>query len=254
MMNWAEQWGIKHLSPSSLNAWRDNPAAFVAGYCFGIWNNEPIPPAWRGTAVEGGLAKFLHGASPEEAIEAAKQTYELEAQGLADEIAEKQRELTPRIAAVAIEAAKELELPRPTATQLRLEYRLDGIEVPIIGYPDFIFEDYCLDLKTSERCPKDKPNPAHAMQASLYARARGERRADLLYVTHTKWNLFSLDENDIAKHMADLNRLAKAVRAVLSKAKDKNDLAIMCPPDFSHYRWSDEPFVKRVQSEIEAWR
>lgn len=253
MLSWHDRWGIKHLSPSSLNSWRDNPAAFVANYCFGFRSEEAAPAMWRGSACEGALSLYLYSRDATAAAQKAVDLYELEAKGLADDDTEKQRQLVPQIAQCVIAAADCESLPKPIATQLRVEHRLDGFEVPIIGYPDFIFDGYCLDLKTTEKVPSKKPNAMHAMQASFYAAARGERYAKLLYVSHTKHNLFVLDEMDIAENVRDLTRLAKSIRAVLSKALTKEELAEMCAPDFSHYRWSDEKLVSRVKSEIREW-
>lgn len=253
MTPWYERWNIKHLSPSSINAWRDNPASFVVGWCFGMWSDEAMPAAWRGKACEGALNAFLHGAPKEEALQRAVDLFELEAKGVAEDDVQKQRDLLPRMCERAFIAAEEIGLTRPTASQLRLECFLENFEVPIIGYPDFIFDEHCLDLKSTERCPSEKPNAMHAMQVSLYAHARGESEAKLLYVSHTKYNLFTLNSEEISKNMRDLERLARSIRATLSRAYTKEELAEMCAPDFSHYRWSDEKLVSRVQSEIQAW-
>lgn len=253
MTAWHERWNIKHLSPSSLNAWRDSPAFFAAQYCFGLrQTQEAMPAAWRGAATETALASFLHGSSEEEALERALRQFELEAQGLADDATEKQRGLLPRFCEQTIAAAKEYQISRPNATQLRVEYMISGIEIPVIGYADFCFDHHTLDLKTTERMPSS-PSLSHAMQASLYGTARQESETKLLYVTPAKHALYSIDEEQMRGHMRDLERIARAIRATLSKAQSKNELAEMLAPDFGHYRWSDPNLVNRVQHEIQAW-
>ena len=62
----------------------------------------------------------------------------------------------------------------PTGYQERVEIRLEDVPVPLIGYPDWTFDDHGLlvDLKTTERLPSSISD-AHGRQGAVYARARG---------------------------------------------------------------------------------
>ena len=107
--------------------------------------------------------------------------FENEAQGDAADNIDKQRELIAEFVRQAIAGWKEAGLDKPVTQQVRTELWFDGLDVPIIGYADFVMDGFTVDLKTTERLPS-KPSYNHTLQAAGYAAARGESSACLLYV------------------------------------------------------------------------
>ncbi len=79
--------GIKHLSPSSLNLWRNSPGIWALRYLAKI-TDDGSPAMWRGSAVEIGLAHMLRGAEMPQALKIARDLFDQEAAGeVRDDIA-----------------------------------------------------------------------------------------------------------------------------------------------------------------------
>ena len=53
-----DRFNITHLSPSSINRWRETPGLWCLRYLAGVWD-EGSPAMHRGTAVERGLERML---------------------------------------------------------------------------------------------------------------------------------------------------------------------------------------------------
>ena len=67
MANPFETHGIKHLSPSSLNMWRNSPGIWTLKYLLRL-DDGGSPAMWRGSAVEAGLAAMLRGVEMPQAL------------------------------------------------------------------------------------------------------------------------------------------------------------------------------------------
>ena len=161
----------------------------------------------------------------------------------------------------AVRAWDQNGLGVPITQQVRTELWLDGLEVPIIGYADYILDGFCLDLKTTLRCPSS-PRFNHALQISGYAKARSEDRGGLFYVTPKKSAIYMIGQEEIDRSIADVHRRALSVQTSLRMAMDQSNgsvnsakhlLAQMCPPDLDSFYWSDAGFAA-AQSQIPAWQ
>ena len=242
-----EKHGITHLSPSSLNLYAASPALWTGRYMLG-WKEAFGPSAARGTAIENGLDSWLYQRNKGEALEGALANFALNTQGQADEDHEAERANIEPMLSQAIEALK--DCPKPIARQMKIEHRIDGIEVPVIGYLDYLFEDWGLDLKTTKACPSS-PKADHCRQVATYAKAKG-RPFSLLYVTAKKSALYPLTDNEAAIHLRDLERSAHAVRHLLSKSENGRDAMKIFAADTSDFRWSDKTrdFMDKFYSPI----
>jgi hypothetical protein len=89
-------------------------------------------------------AIVLDEISDDEAIERAKHAFETEAQGEISPEIDKQRRAIPKMVRQA--AAVFRRLGEPVARQHRVEVWVDGIEVPIIGYADYVYPEFVVDL------------------------------------------------------------------------------------------------------------
>lgn len=234
-MNPFERHGIKHLSPSSLRLYREEPAAWVVRYLMGV-KDEAGPGAWRGSAVEAGLDRILFGGALGVARAAMIERFEKDAAGVADDRAEKER---ADLAAYLDQAAAALkDRPTPLTKQSKISIDLPGIEVPLIGFCDYVWEAEGLDLKTTQRLPSS-PQPAHVEQMAVYMEATG-KPFSLLYVTPKKSALYPVTPEMARDAMVRVRRGAAAVRALLEKTQGAYDALSIFSPDMSSYQWSPE--------------
>lgn len=230
-----ERFNVKHLSPSSLNMYAVNPCLWVGKYLFG-WKDEMGPAAFRGTAIEAGLDHWLYQRDPAAASIVALNQFAHLTDGQASDEHEAERANIAPMLAQAIETLK--DSPVPVARQIKVEHWVDGVEVPIIGYIDYLFEDHGIDLKTTKACPSSI-KADHGRQVALYAKGK-QRPFKLLYVTTKKSALYPLSSEEADAHLRDLERQARAVRHLLNKSETPRDAANFFAPDFSDFRWSDQ--------------
>lgn len=233
-MNVFEKHGIKHLSPSSLRTYREEPALWVLQYLHGI-RDEGGPGAWRGTAVEAGMDMHLFGTS-ENATKAMHLAFEERAAGVADTKTENERAALPQFLNQAREALK--DRPMPLHRQHKINLTLPGIEVPLIGFADWVWPEYGVDLKTTMRMPSE-PGAAHVEQMACYMRATG-KPFHLCYVTPKKWALHEVSKEMADEAMEGVIRGARAIRQLLALVDNKDDALTLFSPEMEGYRWSPE--------------
>ena len=226
-MNAFARFDIKHLSPSSLNLWRDNPGIWALRYLKRI-KDDGSPAMWRGSAVEDGLAAFLHGATAHEACLKAEQAFLLNSQGEAND----EYEL---ISPMVLECTKWKAPSALNATQLRVEYFFDDVPAPVMGYVDFAFDGVDVDLKTTKACPST-PRPEHVRQVSLYRAAR-ERKASLLYVTAKKHAAYDVTDEMFNGALADMHNDATSLYRFLGKFETADEVIRCLPMDRDNFRF-----------------
>lgn len=245
MTNPFERHNITHLSPSSLNLYAANGSLWVGRYLMG-WQDDFGPAASRGTAIEAGLDLWLFDrAMAKEAEAVALANFLDRTQGLADDEHEAERANIVPMLRQAIEALK--DMPVPIGRQTKIEYYANGVEVPIIGYIDYLFEDFGLDLKTTKACPSSI-KADHGRQVAVYAEAK-QRPWKVLYVTAKKSALYDLGGNEQAVALRDLERQARAVRHLLKHSADAQEAAKFFAPCLDDFRWSP----KTVEAANALW-
>lgn len=234
MTNPFERFGITHLSPSSLNLYCANQSLWVGKYLMG-WKDDMGPAAYRGSAIEAGLDVFLMEGKEAEAKERAEAKFLELTGGQVDEAHDAERVNIVPMLCQAMTALK--DFGAPLARQVRIEYQIEGVEVPIIGYVDYSWPDFDLDLKTTKACPSSIKGD-HARQFSIYRKARS-KPIKAVYVTAKKSALYDLTDEDAALHVADSEAHAKAIRHLLANSKNARDAAKFFPIERSDFRWSD---------------
>lgn len=237
--------GITHLSPNSINTYAEEPAFWAFKYLLGQ-TDEVGPAAWRGSAVEAGLDHWLFKRDEGEAQKAALDRFELEAMGEIDDRIDRERILVFPMLSVAMEHLGTIE--PPTMRQFDIQYWIDGIEVPIIGRPDYEWPTFGLDLKTKGRMPSVIP-ANHGRQVSVYQAARN-KPYDLLYVTKAKAQIMKLTKEEHERHLKTVAWYAHNIRRGLATFSDKQELARLYPPKLDHFYWSNEDSAKRAR---EIW-
>lgn len=230
--------GITHLSASSLRLYREQPALWCLKYLGGV-KDEAGPAAWRGQAVEAGLDRLLWGYDLPMASAEMKRRWDELAQGVADDAALKAFADLGGFLEQAQTALK--GRPTPLTKQSKITVNLPGIEVPIIGYVDYRWPDYGLDLKTTMRMPSE-PNASHVEQVSLYAKATGVPFF-LLYVSPKKHAIHEVTAAMGEAAMKRVHRGALAIRHMLEKARDAQDALHLFNPDFGTYHWN-QPLIE----------
>jgi hypothetical protein len=227
--------GIRHLSPSSLALYRVAPALWCLHHLFHI--ADPSNSfAWRGRAVEAGVdAIIFDGVSDERAIERAKYTFELSAQGEISSETNKDRHAIPEMVRRAGGLFR--RLGTPVARQQKVEYWLDDFEIPIIGYYDYLYENFVLDLKTTFALPS-KPRLSDAMQVVFYSDVLS-RRPGLIYVTPRRTAVYPHNEIDIEGARRVIRQSAHALRAMLAATSDREHAASLFVPNPDDFRWTD---------------
>lgn len=224
--------GIKHLSPSSLNMWRNSPGIWALKYLLRL-DDGGSPAMWRGSAVEAGLAAMLRGVPTPEALKIARDLFDQEAAGeVRDDIA------AERVIIEFTLAQCEKWMPASpgplNAAQLRVEHWIhDAISVPVVGYLDFGFDGIDIDLKTTKAMPS-AARPDHVRQVSLYRAARN-RRGALLYVTPKKFAQYEVDDAAMNTALAGLRADALSLSRFLASHADAESAVRSLPMDTEHY-------------------
>ena len=239
-MNSFERFGIRHLSPSSLNLWKGAPGLWCLRYLAGIKDGGNAA-MWRGTAVENGLSALLRGQGLANAIAAAHQSFDLNAKDSTDDVSE-ERDL---IAPMVTECAKWKAPSDLNATQLKVEYFFDPVPIPVIGYIDFCFDGIDIDCKSTKACPS-APRPDHVRQVSLYRAARG-RNGGLFYVTGKRHQDFEIGDEAMNEALEELRADALSLNNYLARCDSKDDALKSLPVDWTHYA---APKTKIPLSEI----
>jgi len=248
MKNPFEVHGIAHLSPSSCNTYAGSPAAFVLDKVLKRRNGVG-PAAHRGTAAEAGVVLGLvEGASVDECVKHADEEFWRLTAMSNDPRREKERAAVGDMVKIALAELK--PYGRPTSTQGKVEYRVEGLQVPLLGFYDIEWANHniLVDLKTTHALPSQIKIP-HARQVALYAAAKGGNLdARLTYVTPKKCATYHLE--NVPEHIRALENIAKAIQAFLSTSDDPMELASMVVPDLESFYFND-PATR--QAAFEVW-
>jgi len=251
-MSGFEKHGIRHLSPSSLNLWRDAPGIWALRYLAKV-RDDGSAPMWRGNAVERGMEYLLRGNSLQDAQSFAMQAFEEAAQGEISDANDAERKLIPAMVAKIADWHADMlgakNITPMAATQLKVEAQLQGVSIPVIGYVDFTFmEGADVDCKSTKACPS-KPRPDHLRQVALYNYAR-KRPAALLYVTDKRFAYYTPTEFEMDGAVQELADAARSLEQFLYRMPDA-DTAIRCMPMATdHYAFS--PAYKAKLLELAA--
>jgi len=244
MKNNFEKFGIEHLSPSSCNLFTASPAAFVMQKVLGKRSSVGAA-AHRGTAVEAGIAFALStNGDVNGAIETTKREFNRLVSLSTDPRQEKE---AAALADMVIIGYKELAgYGKPSSMQGKIEYKVDGLAVPMIGFYDFEWEHHgCLtDLKTTHALPS-KISTNHARQVALYVAARGDNlSARVTYVTSKKSATYELENKK--EHVEALGRIALTIQRFLGITDDPYELASLVVPDVDSFYFGDATSRQQV--------
>ena len=248
MNNPFETHGLEHLSPSSCNLFIGSPAMFVLEKL--LKRRSPVGcAAHRGTSVEDGVVAGLSGSTDQEAVDVAKKKFASLTVMSGDPRKEKEESAIADFVKMGLSELR--SYGQPTSFQGKIEYKIDGLLVPLIGFYDMEWADHgiLIDLKTSHALPS-KISTNHARQVALYCAARSENLdARLCYVTPKKVAVYKLE--NIRQHVEALGTIALTIQRFLSISKDPHELASLVVPDVDSFYFSD-PLAR--QAAFETWK
>ena len=119
----------------------------------------------------------------------------------------------------------------PSQAQGLVDWRPEGLRLPIVGIFDFEFADkgVIVDLKTTERMPFEIKIP-HARQVALYVAATSNNyEGRLSYITPKKAATYRLENTH--EHLKALHQIALKVEKFLSLSDDPEFFKSITVPD-----------------------
>lgn len=239
-MNAFETHGIAHLSPSSINAWLGAPSLWIMERLLGKRGNVGAA-AHRGTATEAGVSAglFDHAMTPAECVAVAMPIFDRLTALSGDPKREKERGVIPGMIAQGL-ALREHGVPiRPNqGDQHRIEIRLEGVSVPIIGFLDWLYDDEVIDLKSTLRVPSEMSAP-HLRQAAVYKTAHMDKRVRFFYTSDKRSAKHTLDRPQYDVAIRELTGAAQRLERFLGISADKDELASLVPHSRDSFYFGD---------------
>ena len=225
---------VAHHSPSSLNLFCASTSMWVLEKILGI--RQPVgAPAHRGVAVEDGVTHGLVNpdASLAECVKIAIVKYDTLTALSPDARREKYRETIPDMVRQALAELRPYGVP--SGVQGRVEWKPDGLRLPVIGFYDFEWAQHgiIVDLKTTEKMPS-QIKISHARQAAFYA-SSDNMAARLTYVTPKKCETYELE--NIREHREALRQIAMRIENFLALSDDPEFFKSITVPDLESFYW-----------------
>jgi hypothetical protein len=222
-------------SPSACNLFCASPSTFILEKVLGI--RQPMGcPAHRGTAVEDGVAHGLlnQDAPLQDCIDVALKKYDTITALSSDKRREDFRLTIPDMVKSGVEELRPYGVP--SRVQGFVEWRPEGLTLPVVGYFDFEWEQHgiIVDLKTTEKLPSSIKIP-HARQVALYCPS-DNTDARLSYVTPKKRATYQLE--NIRDHRNALHQIALRVEKFLSLSDDPSFYTSIIAPDLESFYWN----------------
>jgi len=233
-----------HFSMSQKTQFEADTALWLMRHEFGI-QSEVGPAAWRGTAVEMGCNAIFDGNDP---LETAERVFDSEAGDRSDEKIDAERAKLPKYLANLTPYIKESEWPTPKR-QIKVEYTFSGMSIPTIGYIDYLWPEWHMDLKTRASMPPHGVGTApHIAQVAFYGLCVG-LGGSLLYVTPGKDKtplLCPIDDDMAAAANKRTETTFQAMERVLEMGFEKA-MKLFPPRDMTGFMWDDATRKKATE-------
>ena len=236
-----EAHGIKHLSPSSINLFVAEPSLWVLRYLF----KDKIPsisnPAMsRGSLVDEALGKGLINKVSEEDLifDAKKQFFDSAKTDWDKDSLAKEANSIPHF----IRSGLPFYQNQGKLISHQQKVELDvGLEVPVIGYTDLVFEEKICDIKTTFRTPSAFSLDGVMRQLTVYALALNKMAEANYFVklkNETKVVTFPID--NVEQRQEEIEMSCHAIRNLLATSENRFDILKLLSPNFSNFRWEEE--------------
>ena len=236
---------INHLSASKINSWVNDPSLFILGLC-GLKQTVGAG-AWRGTAVEFGVYKKL--SDKRLSHKTIKNLYvgKFESEQIENSMIDSPKILKEKDnldnyynnAISLYETFGQIE-----EYQKKIWINFDDIEVPFLGYIDFVFKDYIRDTKTTARMPS-KVTSNHERQLSLYSKAYPNKDVWVDYITPKETTSYKI--TNIKNRLQEIENIVFGMRKFLSISNDIEELASILYPNYDNWTWNDD-MIKQAKT------
>jgi len=254
--------GLKHISVSSTNKYREAPDAWACQYLGG----HRFPTGWpavQGQAVESGVEYGLfNGAGIDDCVKQSVDRLKdlsLMLNNRPEEL-EKRIPIVSRMVEAALENLMPLGAPEPPAQgskqhnvsiDVRFRQGDDGT-VPLVGYLDFWYPDkndgngLVIDLKTTSKSPS-KWSLSHGIQAAVYQAAvksvtKKKPQVKFCYALTRKtdpWVELELTDDDAAYFLKVFKRTVKQMEALLNLSGNSEDIIAAIPHNPDTFYWNN---------------
>ena len=244
-MNNFPQHGISHLSASSINAYAEDPAYWVAKYL----HNAKFPfsaPARGGTLIERAIVQTLTGRDQTDAIDDAIAEFnKMTVFDKSDNVAKWANAMRDMIEA----GVKELEhygVPSfeldGSQKKILIDCNMGEYKVPIIGFLDLFYPEkkVVVDVKCTMRCPSEM-SPSHKRQAAIYQLSNPDCQIGFLYITPKKTQWFWVQ--DVAEQITEIKGIIRRMNGMLGVG-DAQKIKDIIPIVDSFY-WIDSMAVRK---------
>lgn len=238
--------GITHLSASSINAYAEDPAYWVAKYL----HNAKFPfsaPARGGTIVEKAIVQTLTGRDAGDAIDEAIEEFNKAtifdkspnvmkwASGMRDMIEMGIKELEPY-------GVPEFDFLSGGQKKILIDCNMGEYKVPIIGFLDLVFPEHKLivDIKCTFRINQEM-SASHRRQAALYLLANPDYTVKFMYISPKKIQWFTID--DVTEEKTQIKEIIKRMNNMLGVG-DKDVIKELIPVTESYY-WTGAENIRK---------
>jgi len=226
---------IAHLSASSINLWVTDPCRWCLKYLMKI-DPDYGASAERGSIIEWALEKKL--SKGEDVNE--KQLEDIFVKALMDKHidieAGKAVEEIKNLMSYYKMATDNIKYPNLVTYQEKIQVQYGDLPIPIIGYIDFVFEDFILDLKTTGKMPSQCPETVKR-QMAVYSMVYTDRPMVVDYVTPKKYQTFKLDE--LKLYRRQVYDICMGLMRFLSTSDSALQLTETFHPNFDHWAWDE---------------
>lgn len=232
-----EKYQIDHLSASSINLFAASPALFVLEKC--LKSRQQVgAAAHRGSAVETGIMSgLLNNKTDEECVAEAALVFSQKTALSGDPRREKEADSVPDMVRIGLKELR--DYGPPSTVQGKIEHKVEGLAVPIIGYFDAEWDNHgiLIDIKTTHRIPSEI-STNHARQVALYGTCRSNNiDVRISYVSTKKATTYRLE--NARAHVAALERIALTIQRFLAVSDDANELVSITAPDTDSFYFSE---------------
>lgn len=241
-----EKIGKKAWSASSINKLMAQPAAWVLSYVYNVRGSGNAAMT-RGLAAEVGYDSFCKNefGSIEDAVSEAVRYFNKNTalQGGCQKKRDKERASLDGFIRQTVEAFEPFGFP--TSSQGKLEYQMDGVQDPWVGYDDYNFapsgddpRPVTIDLKTTHRLPSQM-NDMHRRQMGLYQLMKPDHRILICYCTSKKHAIYEMTMDEAKEIGEQLKLAAQSGERMINLFDNPEELSTLYCPDFDSFYFND---------------
>ena len=223
-----------------------------------------------GTSAHSGIQNVLcNGVEIEQAIDDAVMEFEFHPANHSEEKRVKFREVLPDMIHTGVNLMAEDFTG--AEEERKIELRLEGVILPVIGFVDLFAEGKFAEIKTkaprmgaprkdgtrgwSKGSLPKQPDFSHVQQAAIYNLATGAE-PNIVYVSSTDGIIFTpqnceqLSDNYLSYAIDEVRRKCILRQNLLAISDDPKTLAGILEPDFGSFYWANE----QIEEAKKLWK